>query len=136
MELSTAKFVTIEGTIVSAKVDTAEQAKVAIKELRHKKKEYAHIKRGLLKQKKLLEARKRPAKGKTKASPPDGFLTWAGTALGALMQLGGQGSSVDQKASPAIDIPKIERACSQTDEIMHNIDAVILQLEGRLIHQS
>ena len=53
MQLSATRYVKIEGTNVSAAVNTAAEAKHAIKEVRQKKRELVHIKRGLVRDKRV-----------------------------------------------------------------------------------
>src|SRR6516164_8878036 len=57
MQLAASHYVTIEGTTVVLAPRSAEEAKKALKELRHKKREFAWVKRSLLRQKKAAEAR-------------------------------------------------------------------------------
>ena len=64
MQLSETRFVKIDGTNISASVNSATEAKIAIKEIRQKKKEFAHIKRGLMRQKKDAERQAGTSRGK------------------------------------------------------------------------
>ena len=128
MHITETRYVRIEGTEVTAAVDTADEAKIAVKELRHKKREVAHAKRGLQRQKKAAEAV--AARAKRKRAKKRGFLARTRAAIDFLASLPaafGRGKTI-------MDIPKLEREIARTDEISHNIDAVILQIEGRLIH--
>ena len=45
MNLSDTRYIRIEGTSVALELSTDDEAKVALKELRHKKREYQHVKR-------------------------------------------------------------------------------------------
>lgn len=57
MQLAASRYVTFEGTSVVLAPRSAEEAKRALKELRHKKREFAWVKRSLLREKKVAEAR-------------------------------------------------------------------------------
>ncbi len=88
MQLREMRFATITGTEVTVKVGSAGDAKAAIKELRHKKKDFA--------------------------------------ALGRL-------SSVFGSDDHAEDVERLEKDLIHMEEILHNIDSCIIQLEGRLL---
>lgn len=130
MELSQARFITIDGTSVTAKVDTADQAKIAIKEIRQKKKEFAHIKRGLLRDRKALE---RIANTKSRKKAKDeGLLSRIGSTISTVAGIAGAYGT----ASARMDLPRIEEECARTDEILHNLDTVLIQMEGKLLRLS
>lgn len=130
MQLSATRYIKLEGTLVTATVNTAAEAKIAVKELRHKKREFTHLKRALLRQKKAAEQRLARIKGRRgKPSPPPTLLTRLRSA-----------ASLFSRAAPvpadASDLPRLERDLAQTEDTLHNIDEAILQLEGKLIHLS
>lgn len=130
MELSPTRYVKIEGTQVTAAVNTAAEAKHAIKEVRQKKRELAHIKRGLLRNRRVVERQaervkvKRPQRRGVMARVRDAFATIAAIT-------GAYG-----KASAIMDLPRIEKECADADEILHNLDTVLIQLQGKLLHLS
>jgi hypothetical protein len=130
MELTPTRHVNIEGTIVTASVDSADEARFAIKELKQKKREIAHLKKTLAREKKA--ARARLSNAKRKPAQSRGFFDWTRAAIGALTR------GADTTSAPARprDLKSIERDYQRLDEIAHNIDAVIVQLEGRLLHMS
>ena len=130
MELSDTRYIRIDGTSVTASVNTAAEAKIAVKEIRQKKREFMHIKRGLLRQRKAAErvvsaARKRKPK-------PAGFLSRVGSTLSKVASIAGARGT----ASAAMDLPRLERECAATEEILHNLDAVLIQIEGKLLRLS
>lgn len=129
MQLSETRFVKVEGTTVSATVKTASEAKIAVKEIRQKKKEYAHIKKGLMRQ---LKAAERVANAAKKKSKPSGFFSRVGAAVGSMASLAGAYGTAQAKA----DIPRLEIECAQADEILHNLDTVLIQIEGKLLRMS
>ena len=128
-QLSETRYVKIEGTHVSAAVDSAEEAKAAVKELRHKKREFAHRKRLLLRQRKAAQAHANRAK-KSGRKRKGGMFSTLRAAFDMLSGLSGAFS----RAGTVMDLPRIERECRDTDEILHNIETVLLQLQGKLLH--
>lgn len=134
MQLSETRFVRIDGTSVSAVVNTAAEARIAVKEIRQKKREYTHIKRGLLRQRKAAEKvanAKQKGKGKgTRKSP--GLLSRIGSTITTVASLAGAYGDATAK----MDLPRIERECAATEEILHNLDTVLIQIEGKLLHLS
>ena len=130
MQITETRFVHIEGTHVAAAVDSADEAKLAVKELRHKKREFTHQKRSLVRQKKAAEAR--AARAKRNRAKKRGFLAKTRAAIDFLASLPGAFG----RANAMMDLPKIERDMATTDDILHNIDTVMLQLEGKLLHKT
>lgn len=130
MQLSETRYVKIDGTNVTASVNTAAEAKVAIKEVRQKKREYAHIKRGLLREKKAAERIVNAARRKKTAKP--GFLSQLATTISKVAGIAGAYGP----ASATMDLPRLDLECARTDEILHNLDAVQIQIEGKLLRLS
>ncbi len=130
MQLSETHYVSIDGTEVSAAVNSSAEAKAAIKELKHKKKEYAHLKRSLVRARKKAEADVAPRKPKRrgKQSTIDQVRDFLGTVASAARAL--------KRANAEQDLQLIERELKKTDQILHNIDAVLLQIEGKLLRHS
>lgn len=128
MQLSETRFVKVQGTTVSATVNTAAEAKVAVKEIRQKKKEYAHIRKGLLRQLKAAE-RIVDASTRKKKTKPAGLLSRVGAAVGSVAAFAG-GYGI---AQARVDIPRLEQECAQADEILHNLNTVRIQIEGKLL---
>lgn len=130
MQLSETRFVRIDGTNISAAVNSATEAKIAIKEIRQKKKEFAHIKRGLLRQKKDAERISSKARGKKGAKT--GFFDSVRATVSRMASVAGAYST----AAAKMDLPRIEAECARTDEILHNLDSVMIQIEGKLLRFS
>jgi hypothetical protein len=123
MELREMRFATIVGTEVKVKVNSAAEAKTAIKELRHKKKEVGLLKRRVaaeLKRARSLEAKAEKAASRSRRQK--GFLA----ALGRL-------SSAFSDDDHSEDVQRLEKDLGHTEEILHNIDSCIIQLEGKLL---
>jgi hypothetical protein len=130
MQLAASRYVTFEGTSVVLAPRSSGEAKKALKELRHKKKEFAWVKRSLVRQKRTAEARAaRATRRKTRKK------SW----LARLRRLVDMLTAVPRlftRARANIDIVDIDRECRKIDEIQHNIDSAILQVEGKLLHQA
>jgi len=117
------RYASIQGTEVTVKVNSASEAKDAIKELRHKKKEVALLRRRVASQLKHARAAKaRAEKAAAKARRQTGFLA-------ALSRL----SSVFSDDDHSEDVERLGKDLHHTEEILHNIDSCIIQLEGRLL---
>jgi len=130
MQIVASRYVTFEGTSVVLAPRSTDEAKKALKELRHKKKEFAWVKRTLLRQKKAAEARAARATRKKARKK-----TWW-TRLRRLFDMLTAVPRLFTRARANIDIVDIERECKRIDEIQHNIDSAILQVEGKLLHHS
>jgi hypothetical protein len=128
MQLAPLRFTKIEGTAVSVNVSSGEEAKLALKELRQRKRELKFLRGGLAKQKKAARA-SRPKKGRPAKT---GFETFVDDMRWGLMAIVDQG----KRAAPAAKKPtlaEIETEMRRLDETLHNIDGCILQLEGKLL---
>lgn len=120
MQLSATRFIKIEGTAVTANVRSAAEAKLATKEVRQKKREYQHIKKGLARE--LKEAERRAGKGVSKSANLLGRMRHALGIFG--------------RASAQSSAESLAEECVRTEEILHNLDAVLIQLQGKLLHHS
>jgi hypothetical protein len=123
MQLRDMRYASIQGTEVTVKVNSASEAKDAIKELRHKKKEVALLRRRVASQLKHARAAEaRAEKAAAKARRQTGFFA-------ALSRL----SSVFSDNDHSEDVERLGKDLRHTEEILHNIDSCIIQLEGRLL---
>ena len=124
MQLRDMRYAKIEGTEVVVDVKSPVEAKAAIKELKHKKKEIALLKKRMLRQQQTArrtieraeEAREREARRR------------------GLMATLRRVSRVFRSNNPLPDVDAISREVDNTDEILHNIESCIIQLEGRLLN--
>lgn len=122
MQLATLRYTTIDGTKVSVHVDSAAEAKEALKELKHRKKELQFAKRGLQREKAALErASRKPRPSKH--------------AIGRLWQ---NVKSAHARVSSVVNPPdrtvkSIEREMRAIDETIFNLDSCVLQLQGKLL---
>ena len=130
MQLAASHYVTIEGTTVVLAPRSAEEARKALKELRHKRREFTWVKRSLLRQKKAALSRagrkmRRDRRRKTGIARIWNLLA-AASALPRLLTT----------ARARMDLAEIERECQRIEEIQHNIDSAILQVEAKLLHEA
>jgi hypothetical protein len=125
MQLTPMRFTTIEGTEVTVKVNTPREAKSAIKELRHRKKEVGLHRRALLRlQRAALKERTRLERAAGQRSRRRGV-------FGTLARV----ASLFRSDKPLHDLDSIEQELHLVDETLHNIDVCIVQIEGKLLTQ-
>lgn len=131
MQLAPMRYSKIDGTSVSVSVNSAVEAKAALKELRHKKRELKFLRAALVRRLKSLPQREG---GKRKAKPSllRRTLRGIGWLLGALIEL----ATVSKEQRRAMNPNEIARDLAGIDDLLHNIDGCILQLEGKLIARS
>lgn len=123
MQLREMRFAKIDGTEVLVEVKSEQEARSAIKELRHKKKELALLKRRIAKQ----EARaRRTIERAEEAAEREARKRGLFATLRRV-------SRVFRKGDALPDLDSIQGEIEKTDEILHNIDSCIIQLEGRLL---
>jgi hypothetical protein len=130
MQLSPTRYVKIEGTEVTVAVTSADEAKAAIKELKHKKKELNWLKKTLSKQIQAVEASKKKL-GRRKPRSQ----TWLARVASVVEDLR-SGPELIRASVAAGDLAAMRRECKKIDDIVHNLDSAVLQVEGRLLHLS
>jgi two-component sensor histidine kinase len=114
------RFTTIEGTEVTVKVNSPKEARSAIKELRHRKKEVGLHRRALLRlQKRALKERQRLERAAQARARRRGFLSAV--------------TSLFRRNRPIHDADAIEHELHLVDETLHNLDVCIVQIEGKLL---
>ncbi len=123
MHLREMRFARIEGTEVMVQVHSAAEARSAIRELRHKKKELNVLRRRMKRaQQTAARAHERHAREAAAAARRKGLVA-------TLRRI----SRAFRSSKPEADLQALERDLEQTDEILHNIDSCIVQLEGKLL---
>ena len=128
MQLAPMRYTRIDGTAVAVSVTSAAEAKAAVKELRHKKRELKFLKSALLRRQRA--ARPKPAGRQRRArSVWRRALGAAGRMLGSLIEL----LTVSREERRARDPAEIGRELVRIDETLHNIEGCILQLQGKLL---
>lgn len=123
MQLREMRFARIDGTEVLVEVKSEAEAKAAIKELRHKKKELALLKRRILKQeasaRRTIERAEAAAEREARKRGLFATLRRVSRAF--------------SKRETLPDVDALGREVEKADEILHNIESCIIQLEGRLL---
>ena len=123
MQLREMRFARIDGTEVLVEVKSETEAKAAIKELKHKKKELALLKKRIARQQtRAHRTIERAEEAAAREARRRGLFA-------TLRRV----SRVFSKRTELPDVAAIERDLDRTDEILHNIDSCIIQLEGRLL---
>ena len=128
MQLAPMRYTKIEGTAVAVSVKSAVEAKAAVKELRHKKRELKFLRGALLRRQRAV----RPKEGSKPKRAPSLWLralTGMGRLLGSLVEL----VTVSREERRARDPAEIGRELHRIDETLHNIEGCILQLQGKLL---
>jgi len=126
MKLTPMRFTTIEGTDVTVRVNSSDDAKRAIKELRHRKKEVGLHRRALVRQQRAAQKEQiRAERASAARARRRGVLASMGRIV-----------SLFRKEKPLYDLDAIEQELQMTDEVLHNIDLCILQIEGKLLLNS
>ncbi|MCC7251330.1 hypothetical protein [Hyphomicrobium sp.] len=123
MQLREMRFARIDGTEVLVEVKSEKEARTAIKELRHKKKELALLKRRIMRQE--VRARRTIERAEDAAEREA-----RRRGLFATLR---RVSRAFRSREPLPDLDAIRRDLDKTDDILHNIDSCIVQLEGRLL---
>jgi hypothetical protein len=130
MQLAPMRYTKIEGTAVAVSVKSATEAKAAVKELRHKKRELTFQRKDLARQQRAMRPKQGGRRGRAKQTST---MTKAIDGLGGLIgglfdhataQSGGRDGRV---------LAEIERELNRIDETLHNIEGCILQLQGKLL---
>ena len=124
MQLRAMRYAKIDGTEVSVQVQSAAEAKAAIKELRHKKKEI-----GLIRKKMVREQ----VSAKRVFSREEAARDRESRKRGVFATLRRVSRVFASKKAKVPDVEAMELGLEQTDEILHNIESCIIQLEGRLL---
>ena len=127
MQLAPMQFTKIEGTAVRVSVASAAEAKAALKELRHRKRELKFLRGALAKRQKARAARAKKAK-----APKTGLATFLDDmrwGLSAIVDGGAQAGAAPRQPTPA----ELAAELRHLDETLHNIEGCILQLQGKLL---
>lgn len=128
MQLAPMRFTRIEGTAVSVTVTSAAEAKAALKELRHKKRELKFLRGALAKKQRAM----RPARARKAKSPQSGLSTFLDDMRWGLSAIVEQGAATEQKPREPTPV-EVEAEVRRLDETLHNIEGCILQLQGKLL---
>jgi hypothetical protein len=132
MQLAPMRFTRIDGTAVAVSVTSAQEAKAALKELRHKKRELKFLRGALMKKQRAM----RPTRVKKKAkNAPSGLATFLDDMRWGLSALAEQGTAGQAGAHRPTTAAEVAAELRRLDETLHNIEGCILQLQGKLLTQ-
>jgi hypothetical protein len=123
------RFTRIDGTAVSVMVTSAQEAKAALKELRHKKRELKFLRSALAKQQRAMQ----PRRAKKAKQPPSGLATFLEDMRWGLSALVEQGTAAHATARRPTGAAEVVAKLRELDETLHNIEGCILQLQGKLL---
>jgi len=132
MHLAPMRYTKIEGTAVAVTVTSATEAKAAVKELRHKKRELKFLRGALVRRQRALRPKqggKRRRGGRSDASAVSRAIGGLGGLIGGLFDH----VTVPAGQRRAHDPAEIERELKRIDATLHNIEGCILQLQGKLL---
>ncbi|KAB2912118.1 MAG: hypothetical protein F9K29_20340 [Hyphomicrobiaceae bacterium] len=129
MRLASTRFTSIDGTAVAVTVTSAEEAKAALKELRHKKRELKFLRSALVRRQKTLRAKQ--GKGRRANSLFWKLIAGVGSVFSWVIDL----LTLSRAERRARNPSEIDKELRRTDEILHNIEGCILQIEGKLLAQ-
>lgn len=122
MNFSPTRFISIAGTEVHAAVTSAADGKVALKEIKQKKNEYALKRRALVYQQRTAAKAAAKARKSQTQKKKTGFLAFVGRMFA---------KKATGKAAPSL--AQIEAEIVETDEILFNLDSCRVQIEGKLL---
>lgn len=123
MQLRPMQYAKIEGTEVMVQVKSPVEAKAAIKELRHRKKELGLLKKRLMRQQRDARTAAEKKEATQNRKIKKGGLTGMATRL----------SRVLKGDTHVADLSAIEADLRNLEQVAHNIESCILQMEGRLL---
>ncbi|MEQ1578910.1 MAG: hypothetical protein ABL894_14850 [Hyphomicrobium sp.] len=124
MQLRPMKYAKIEGTEVMVHVATGLEAKAAIKELRHRKKELGLLRKRLVRQQRDARAAADRQEASQTRKIKKGGLTGMATRLSRVFK---------SSSAHTADLATIESDLRNLEHVSHNIESCILQIEGRLL---
>jgi hypothetical protein len=130
MQLAPMRYTKIDGTAVAVSVKSATEAKAAVKELRHKKRELSFMRKELMRRQRAL----RPKQGNRRrraeqATTLSRTINGLGGFIGGLFEH----ATTSHEGGSGRALPDIEREIRRLDETLHNIEGCILQLQGKLL---
>ena len=130
MQLAPMRYTKIDGTAVAVSVTSATEAKAAVKELRHKKRELKFLRAALVRQQRALRAKagSKRRRAEQPATLSRAMINGLGGLIGGLFEHAPAAS-----AAGARSLAEIEREVRRLDETLHNVEGCILQLQGKLL---
>ncbi len=127
MQLAPMRYTKIDGTAVAVSVTSPAEAKAALKELRHKKRELKFLRTALARRQRT--ARTKQSTSKPRRSLLRRFFAGLGWLIASLFEV----ATVARAERRARDPAEIERELQRIDETLHNIEGCTLQLQGKML---
>ncbi len=128
MQLAPMRYTKIEGTAVAVSVTSTAEAKAALKELRHKKRELKFLRTALVRRQRTARA-KQSSVSKPRRPLFRRFFAGLGWLIAWLFEV----ATVARAERRARDPAEIERELQRIDETLHNIEGCTLQLQGKML---
>jgi hypothetical protein len=129
MQLAPMRYTKIEGSAVAVTVTSAKEAKSALKELRHKKRELRFLRSALVRRQRAAARTKQAGAGRRRRS----WLRRALAGLGRFFAWLFEVATVTRTERRARDPAEIDRELQRIDETLHNIEGCVVQLQGKLL---
>lgn len=129
MQLAPMRYTKIEGTAVAVSVTSTAEAKAALKELRHKKRELKFLRTALARRQRAARTRQSGTSSKPRRSLLRRFFAGIGWLVMSLFEV----ATVARAERRARDPAEIERELQRIDETLHNIEGCTLQLQGKML---
>lgn len=127
MELAQTSHVSIDGTKLSIRFDTAAEGKLALKELRLKKKEQGVLKRSVNERMKQIRA------AYTAEVRSRGSMLRGGGGFGKLVRAIQTVSRDNKRSSLASELAPLEQEKQAIETVILAIDSAIIQVEARIL---
>ncbi len=127
MELANTSYVQIAGTTVNVNVNSLAEAKLALKELKLKKKEFGLQKRGVNERQKKIRA------SYTEEVRNRGSMIRGGGGVGKLFRVVQTISRDSKRAQLASELAPLEQEKQGIESIIRAIDSAILQVESHIL---
>jgi hypothetical protein len=130
MQLAPMRYTRIDGTAVAVSVTSATEATAAVKELRHKKSELKFVRKELVRQQRALRPSQGSRRRRAEQSPTlsKTMINGLGGLIGGLFE-----HAAAARESGGRTLAEIDREIRRLDEMLHNIEGCILQLQGKLL---
>lgn len=129
MQLAPMRYTKIEGSAVAVSVTSTPEAKAALKELRHKKRELKFLRTALVRRQRAARTKQSGSSNKPRRSLLRRFFAGIGWLIMSLFEV----ATVARAERRARDPAEIERELQRIDETLHNIEGCTLQLQGKLL---
>jgi len=130
MRLSNTRFVQIDGTRVTLSAADDDEARVALKELRHKKKELLHYQRRLVRRRKAIE-RRGHREMRVGTSPEMSPWSYVLRSLGAVLALVLGWNPFLPTELPGT-LEAVKEDLNTLEEVLLNVNEAVLHIQGKL----